>query len=65
MSIPNSIPPKLLMNLPHTKLSDLAQWLPDQWKLRQLQRIANLQRTNLLTFLLCKDAVRGSHSAHG
>jgi transposase len=31
---------QLLMNLPHTKMSELADWLPDQWKIRHLARIA-------------------------
>jgi transposase len=31
---------QLLMNLPQTKMSELADWLPDQWKIRHLARIA-------------------------
>jgi hypothetical protein len=33
---------QLLMNLPQAKISELPQWLPDQWKLRHAQRLANL-----------------------
>jgi transposase len=29
---------QLLMNLPQTKLSELAAWLPDQWKLHEMAR---------------------------
>jgi len=36
---------QLLMNLPHTRMNDLAEWLPDQWKLRDAQRLAKLQTT--------------------
>ncbi len=36
---------QLLMNLPQTKMSRLGEWLPDQWKLRHAQRLANLQTT--------------------
>ena len=31
---------QLLMNLPQAKLSELSDWLPDQWKVRHLARIA-------------------------
>ena len=31
---------QLLMNLPQTKMSELSDWLPDQWKIRHLARIA-------------------------
>ena len=31
---------QLLMNLPQTKMSELSDWLPDQWKIRHLDRIA-------------------------
>lgn len=37
---------QLLMNLPKTKMSDLADWLPDRWKLRYAERVAALQITN-------------------
>lgn len=33
---------QLLMNLPQTKMSALPEWLPDQWKLRQAARFADL-----------------------
>ena len=36
---------QLLMNLPQTKMSQLAEWLPDQWKLRHAERLANLPTT--------------------
>jgi transposase len=32
---------QLLMNLPQAKMSELPDWLPDQWKIRHLARIAN------------------------
>ena len=31
---------QLLMNLPQAKMSELPNWLPDQWKIRHLARIA-------------------------
>jgi hypothetical protein len=31
---------QLLMNLPEAKMSELSDWLPDQWKIRHLARIA-------------------------
>ncbi|HEY6349676.1 MAG TPA: IS66 family transposase [Candidatus Angelobacter sp.] len=40
---------QLLMNLPQAKMSQLAKWLPDQWKLRHAQRPASLQTTILPT----------------
>lgn len=33
---------QLLLNLPQTKMNNLSEWLPDQWKLRHAQRLANL-----------------------
>ncbi len=36
---------QLLMNLPQTKMSELAEWLPDRWKLRHAQRLSELQIT--------------------
>jgi hypothetical protein len=30
---------QLLMNLPQAKMSELSDWLPDQWKIRHLARI--------------------------
>lgn len=36
---------QLLMNLPQTKISDLADWLPDRWKILHAQRSASLQST--------------------
>jgi hypothetical protein len=32
---------QVLMNLPQTNMSDLAAWLPDQWKLAHAKRLAN------------------------
>jgi hypothetical protein len=29
---------QLLMNLPEVKVSELSDWLPDQWKIRHLQQ---------------------------
>jgi transposase len=37
---------QLLMNLPQTKMSDLADWLPNRWKILHAQRLANLQNTS-------------------
>jgi hypothetical protein len=31
---------QLLMNLPHTKMSELSDWLPDHWRIRHPARIA-------------------------
>ena len=36
---------QLLMNLPQTRMSQLSEWLPDQWKVRYEQRLARLQTT--------------------
>ena len=36
---------QLLMNLPQTKMKQLSEWLPEQWKLRHAQRLAQLQNT--------------------
>jgi transposase len=36
---------QLLMNLPQTKMSQLSEWLPDQWKLRHAARLASLGNT--------------------
>jgi transposase len=33
---------QLLMNLPQAKMSELPDWLPDQWKIRHVARMANL-----------------------
>ena len=33
---------QLLMNLPQAKVSELSDWLPDQWKARHLARMASL-----------------------
>jgi len=33
---------QLLMNLPQAKISDQPTWLPDQWKLRQIERRATV-----------------------
>src|SRR6202041_1664122 len=32
---------QLLMNLPQAKMSELSDWLPDQWKIRHLTRMAS------------------------
>ena len=32
---------QLLMNLPQAKMSELSDWLPDQWKIRHLARMAS------------------------
>jgi transposase len=40
---------QLLLNLPQTKMSQLGDWLPDQWKLRYAQRLASLPTTTLPT----------------
>jgi transposase len=40
---------QLLMNLPQTKISELAEWLPDRWKVRHAQRLAKLQGTTPVT----------------
>jgi transposase len=34
---------QLLMNLPQAKMSELSDWLPDQWKIRHLARIGEVQ----------------------
>ena len=34
---------QLLINLPATRISELPDWLPDQWKLAQTARLASLQ----------------------
>jgi hypothetical protein len=34
---------QLLTNLPSARMSELSAWLPDQWKLLQDARLANLQ----------------------
>jgi hypothetical protein len=34
---------QLLMNLPQAKMSELSDWLPDQWKIRRLARLASFQ----------------------
>lgn len=36
---------QLLMNLPQTKMSQLGEWLPDQWKLRHAARLASMANT--------------------
>jgi hypothetical protein len=40
---------QLLMNLPTWPQRDLDAWLPDQWKLRSLTRLANLNQQNSTT----------------
>ncbi len=37
---------QLLMNLPQAKVSELSDWLPDQWKIRHLARMANLNNSS-------------------
>jgi hypothetical protein len=32
---------QLLMNLPQAKVSELSDWLPDQWKIRHRARMEN------------------------
>lgn len=36
---------QLLFNLPQARMSELPDWLPDQWKLRQAARLASVQNT--------------------
>jgi transposase len=38
---------QLLMNLPQVKLSELSDWLPDQWKIRQMARMQSLNTASL------------------
>jgi transposase len=33
---------QLLMNLPQAKMSELSDWLPDQWKIRYVTRMGSL-----------------------
>ena len=40
---------QLLMNLPLAKMSELSDWLPDQWKLRHAARMASLNTVFPLT----------------
>ncbi|HEV3040397.1 MAG TPA: hypothetical protein VHA33_21725 [Candidatus Angelobacter sp.] len=40
---------QLLINLPQTKMSQLSEWLPHQWKLRHAQRLAQWQTTTFPT----------------
>lgn len=40
---------QLLVNLPEVRASELSAWLPDQWKLRHAQRLAELQNTATLS----------------
>jgi hypothetical protein len=37
---------QLLMNLPQTKMSELSDWLPDQWKIRHLARMASFNSSS-------------------
>lgn len=32
-----------LINLPQAKMSDLSDWLPDQWKIRHVALVARLK----------------------
>ena len=38
---------QLLMNLPEVKVSELSDWLPDQWKIRHLVRMANFNSASV------------------
>ena len=37
---------QLLMNLPRAKMSELSDWLPDQWKIRHLARMASFNSSS-------------------
>jgi transposase len=37
---------QLLMNLPQAQMSELSDWLPDQWKIRHLARMASLNSSS-------------------
>ena len=37
---------QLLMNLPQAKVSELSDWLPDQWKIRHAARMPNLNNVS-------------------
>jgi transposase len=37
---------QLLMNLPEVKVSELSNWLPDQWKILHLARMATFNSTS-------------------
>jgi len=36
-----------LMNLPEVKVSELPDWLPDQWKIRHLARMASFNSASV------------------
>jgi hypothetical protein len=38
---------QLLMNLPEIKVGELSGWLPDQWKIRHLARIASFNSASV------------------
>jgi hypothetical protein len=38
---------QLLMNLPEVKVSELSEWLPDQWKIRHLARMASFNSASV------------------
>jgi len=38
---------QLLMNLPEIKVSELSDWLPDQWKIRHLARMASFNSASV------------------
>jgi transposase len=38
---------QLLMNLPEVKVSELSDWLPDQWKIRHLARMASFNSASV------------------
>lgn len=41
---------QLLMNLPQAKMSELSDWLPDQWKLRHAARMATLNTVSAVHY---------------
>ena len=38
---------QLLLNLPEVKVSELSDWLPDQWKIRHLARMASFNSASV------------------
>ena len=38
---------QLLMNLPELKVSELSDWLPDQWKIRHLARMVSFNSASI------------------
>ena len=39
---------QLLMNLPEVRVTELSDWLPDQWKIRHLARMASFNSVSVL-----------------